>query len=370
MIAVAVLAAALTLWTIFWLEALSVLSYIVCAAYIVLLLVVPWWPKTASVVLLMSDPVLYFLFTDVAEISYFGNLVAIAVLAYEITNRSVALMLVVCSCVQLLENLLPNTYGLDIRTYPSFVIIDILVALIGCSLRWHKQYFEMRRRMEHNEAQLERIRNNERIARNIHDSVTGDLSFIVRKAHQYPESDDWGQVGEAALKALSSVHQIIDKLDEKTDALSADSDFETFVGNLTDALHSHGRRLQQIGFQGVSNVHVSRHPTVLDGEKRNVIGDCLTEVFANIMRHSTPEGSYQVSVELGHEGAVIMAVNDCPAADTATTFPGGTGLEHWRHMICDEYHGAMDASVVDGQWQLRVFIPGSATDIEGNRRAR
>ncbi|NMM94332.1 signal transduction histidine kinase-like protein [Bifidobacterium sp. DSM 109957] len=370
MIAVAVLAAALTLWTIFWLEALSVLSCIVCAVYIVLLLVVPWWPKIASVVLLMSDPVLYFLFTDVTEISYFGNLVAIAILAYEITNRSVALMLVVCSCVQLLENLLPNTYGLNIQTYPSFVIMDILAALIGCSLRWHKQYFEMRRRMEHNEAQLERIRTNERIARNIHDSVTGDLSFIVRKAHQYPESDDWDQVGEAALKALSSVHQIIDKLDEKADALSADSDFETFVGNLTDALHSHDRRLQQIGFQGVSNVHVSRHPAALDGAKRTVIGDCLTEVFANIMRHSTPEGSYQVSVELGREGAVIMAVNDCPAADAATSFPGGTGLERWRHMVCDEYHGAMDAGVVDGQWQLRVFIPGNATDIKKNGRSR
>ncbi|OZG69083.1 sensor histidine kinase [Bifidobacterium eulemuris] len=363
LIVVAALAAALTLYTVAWLETLSVLSSIVCAAYIVLLLVIPWWPKTASVVLLMSDPLLYFLFTDVASISYFGNLVAIAVLAYEITNRSAALMLVVCSCVQLLENLLPNTYGMDIRTYPSFVIMDILAALMGCSLRWHKQYFEMQRRMENHAAQVERMRNNERIARNIHDSVTGDLSFIVRKAHQRSENDDWRQVGDAALTALSSVHQIIDKLDEGSSAPSIDSDWESFVTRLTDALRVHDRRMCQIGLQGVSNVHVVRHPAVLDSVRQNATVDCLNEVFSNIMRHSQPEGGYQVSVELGREGAAIMAVNDCPDTGTAMDLPGGTGLERWRRMICEEYHGSMDVGETDGQWRLHVFIPGKTASM-------
>ncbi|NMM94227.1 hypothetical protein [Bifidobacterium oedipodis] len=239
---------------------------------------------------------------------------------------------------------------------------------LGWSLHWRVLANEgQTARMERQRAEFElaRRRQNEHVAKRVHDSLTGSLSYIVLMAQRQiatdPTSADdatvWRNIERNALEALSGVRKVIGLLEagDTPDMAEANGlrSFETIT-------REQDAKLADLGIDGTSVV-IDPGVDIADDTRLRAAYAILEEIYANLMRHC-PVGvnAYFLRVGVSEEGITIAEANAMREhGEQASSLPdSGTGLV--RHALeLRRVGGTLDYRAENGEWLLSAFIPNA-----------
>ena len=231
-------------WTVYGVcyEPPTDISGVVWIAMLVAALVVsPLFPKSMSVAIIViayaGD-----LFTSYASSgnSLPTHLYAYGMLAYS-TNVIIAAALFTyyIATILLISPPSPGTNPV------SMISMYAMVLLLGRALSWSEKTTRKRFEAAQNKNRLQELESRARIADAIHDAVTGDLSaaaFVAQRhvdgvsgspsvtagspvsAADAADAEDWRQINEYILFALTNVHRVIDELNMDATVLPGDAD--------------------------------------------------------------------------------------------------------------------------------------------------
>lgn len=88
---------------------------------------------------------------------------------------------------------------------------------------------------------------------------------------------------------------------------------------------------------------------------KDVIGRLIGEVYANISRHASSGGKYEVSVLVKTHSLEITEVNDMGAWHSGS-LPGGHGLRQFAAEI-EHIGGSLSTDCENGIWMFHARIP-------------
>ena len=330
-------------WTVYGVcyEPPTDISGVVWIAMLVAVLVVsPLFPKSMSVAIIViayaGD-----LFTSYASSgnSLPTHLYAYGMLAYS-TNVIIAAALFTyyIATILLISPPSPGTNPV------SMISMYAMVLLLGRALSWSEKTTRKRFEAAQNKNRLQELESRARIADAIHDAVTGDLSaaaFVAQRhvdgvsgspsvaaggpvsAADAADAEDWRQINEYILFALTNVHRVIDELNMDATVLPGDADGEA-------------------------------------------LANLLREIYANIARHAAPGSKVDLSVILRPNAIEITQINPMKegiagADGHDNELPGGHGLASFKKQL-ESHQGTLTASAQDGSWTLFAYIPVTVID--------
>ena len=287
----------------------------------------------------------------------FISLLALGLIAYR-QRTSIVIAALLWNCATQIFAVLSPYSRVHWLNVPSFIVIYLLIALLGRSLRWISNRFEQQLQYQFHEQQ----QRNTYLEQRIHDSVTGELSFIARLAQQQIRSVDgteWRQVRDSAREALRQVRQVIDTLDQ-TDKSGDDN--PTAVGQLDhirSVMLQGDQAAHAVNMHGRGLLHVIGNCPLKQKQEQLII-DMLNEVYANILRHAPDGSSFELSVLMDLDAVQITQLNPMPEQDTGNGMPrSGRGLANLRKRV-EHVGGRLIARPENGDWTFYAVIPVSA----------
>lgn len=241
------------------------------AMLVTALVLSPLFLKSTSVAILVIASI-GDLFTPYAHLgnSLPAQLYAYGMLAYS-TNAIIVATLLIYYVVNILLIDPP-----DPNTNPvAMVSMYAMVLLLGRTLSWSEKTTQKSFEAAQNKNRLQELESRARIADAIHDAVTGDLSaaaFVAQRhiggnssgpgvaadpanATTTADAEDWRQINEYILSALTNVHRVIDELNMDATTLPGDADGEALANLLRATLDDGDRRLRKLGFNITSIRH-------------------------------------------------------------------------------------------------------------------
>ena len=370
-------------WTVYGVcyEPPTDISGMVWMAMLVATLVVsPLFPKSMSVAIIViayaGD-----LFTSYASSgnSLPTHLYAYGMLAYS-TNVIIAAALFTYYVVATLLISPPGP-----GTNPvSMISMYAMVLLLGRALSWSEKTTRKRFEAVQNKNRLQELESRARIADAIHDAVTGDLSAAAFVAQRHvggvsgspsaaatspvsaADAEDWRQINEYILSALTNVHRVIDELNMDVTVLPGDADGEALANLLRTTMDDGDRRLRKLGFEITSIRHCAGGKPSASRETAELANNLLREIYANIARHAAPGSKVDLSVMLRPNAIEITQINpmkeEIAGADGHDNeLPGGHGLASFKKQL-ESHQGALTTSAQDGSWTLFTYIPVTVID--------
>lgn len=269
------------------------------------------------------------------------------------------------------------SWSLALNSAPVLVFLMLLILNFGQTSRNRSKLLEMRLKAERAEELGRRVK----VARMIHDSVTGDLANIARVSQRQlrqcgdPEQHEaWRQTNEQSVRVLDGVHAVIRQLSAETAEKHPDGAHEGPQERLNERVRVWERRLSESGIHG--DVRVIDHngaPTPFSGKDASVRQSCMLamidETFTNIMRHSVRgENAYNMVITLGERHLELVEMNPIPDErktsddiDDILDLPGGNGLRLHREEI-ESLGGVMSVGEEDGTWVLYMRMPYAGPD--------
>ena len=370
-------------WTVYgvYYEPPTDISGVVWIAMLVATLVVsPLFPKSMSVTIIViayaGD-----LFTSYASSgnSLPTHLYAYGMLAYS-TNVIIAAALFTYYVVAILLISPPGP-----GTNPvSMISMYAMVLLLGRALSWSEKTTRKRFEAAQNKNRLQELESRARIADAIHDAVTGDLSAAAFVAQRHvggvsdspsaaatgpvsaADAEDWRQINEYVLSALTNVHRVIDELNMDATVLPGDADGEALANLLRTTMNDGDRRLRKLGFEITSIRHCAGGKPSASRETAELANNLLREIYANIARHAAPGSKVDLSVMLRPNAIEITQINPRKEGIAGTDghdneLPGGHGLASFKKQL-ESHQGALTTSAQDGSWTLFAYIPVTVVD--------
>jgi two-component sensor histidine kinase len=99
--------------------------------------------------------------------------------------------------------------------------------------------------------------------------------------------------------------------------------------------------------------------SLINGSQYEEVGMLITELFANIRRHSTPgENAYLIHIEFNEREAIVTQINTVKEHNSMTYERSNKGLGFHKHII-ESHGGQLKTSIEDGTWFLYAKIPNS-----------
>lgn len=362
------------------------ISGVVWIAMLVAVLVLsPLFPKSMSVAIIViayaGD-----LFTSYASSgnSLPTHLYAYGMLAYS-TNVIIAAALFTYYIATILL-ISPPGQG----TNPvSMISMYAMVLLLGRALSWSEKTTRKRFEAAQNKNRLQELESRARIADAIHDAVTGDLSAAAFVAQRHiggnsgnpndsadcaistsaipaTDAEDWRQINEYVLSALTNVHRVIDELNMDTTIIPGDADGEALANLLQTTMDDGDRRLRKLGFEITSIRHCAGGKPSASRETAELANNLLREIYANIARPAAPGSKVDLSVMLRPNAIEITQINPMKEGIAGADWhdgelPGGHGLASFKKQL-ESHQGTLTTSTQDGSWTLFAYIPVTVID--------
>lgn len=269
----------------------------------------------------------------------------------------------------------------------SMISMYAMVLLLGRALSWSEKTTRKRFEAAQNKNRLQELESRARIADAIHDAVTGDLSaaaFVAQRhvdgvsgspsvaaggpvsAADAADAEDWRQINEYILFALTNVHRVIDELNMDATVLPGDADGEALANLLRATMDDGDRRLRKLGFEITSIWHCAGGKPSASRETAELVNNLLREIYANIARHAAPGSKVDLSVMLRPNAIEITQINPMKegiagADGHDNELPGGHGLASFKKQL-ESHQGTLTASAQDGSWTLFAYIPVTVID--------
>ncbi|NYI26231.1 hypothetical protein [Aeriscardovia aeriphila] len=343
--------------------------------------------------------------------------------AFILTALSCIVMIIVnCSgkellfsfCIPLL--LLTVSMGVLVsrNVVPSYQIRDAVLqlmgyifqaALLGMLIRNIQRLMQVRvqaAQLQVEKQRAEQLERNVRLASQMHDGLTNDLSFIATIAYshilqersftaseetgqentaislsspsspssspssqsspslgnsQLATSSDWQHVYDEAQDALDKAHFAIDRLRGKPEPVDEVADAR---GPLQQAVPRIANRekakLDALGFASTVDVELAGIPDTISVRARQEVIQLVTEVFANIRRHASVDGTYSVSLLFAPDCQALKLVAMNTLSSRSRGGKSGRGLQLHQHII-EQLGGSLETSIDDDVWIVRATIP-------------
>lgn len=266
----------------------------------------------------------------------------------------------------------------------SMISMYAMVLLLGRALSWSEKTTRKRFEAAQNKNRLQELESRARIADAIHDAVTGDLSAAAFVAQRHvggvsgspsaaatgpvsaADAEDWRQINEYVLSALTNVHRVIDELNMDVTVLPGDADGEALANLLRTTMDDGDRRLRKLGFAITSIRHCAGGKPSASRETAELANNLLREIYANIARHAALGSKVDLSVMLRPNAIEITQINpmkeEIAGADGHDNeLPGGHGLASFKKQL-ESHQGALTTSAQDGSWTLFAYIPVTVID--------
>lgn len=274
------------------------------------------------------------------------------------------------------------------RGVVEIVINLFLVALVGILFRSIQHRMQLRvqaAQLQTEKQRAEQLERNVRLASQMHDGLTNDLSYIATLAYshvlqeqaavskddgaqgtaqgvaqgsaQQQAPSDWQHVYEEAQAALDKAHFAIDRLRGKPEAIDEIADARGPLKEVLPRIAAREKaKLDALGFSGTLDVDLAHLPDSVSASARSEAVQLVTELFANIRRHASDDGTYSVSLHYApdFQAVKIVAMNTLSSASRGGNSGRGLLL---HHHILQNMGGAMETSEDDGVWILRATIP-------------
>lgn len=273
----------------------------------------------------------------------------------------------------------------------EYIMLFVAAFAVGYAIRMGteaRQQAQLAADNEHFRADSERLshlRHNAALQRMIHDSVAGELSYLVLATRpNRKENVPMALLHDKAQRALIHTREAIALLDNSDDDNhdsyineSANDNIATFKeitssstsNRQTDGLSlydikqyitSKDHELQILGLHGETSIS-SDKTDVPNPECMHMLHDLLQEIYANIAIHGkTDNGWYTVAIRQSTDEIQIRAENETDNADASinstSLFHSGKGL-HQQQQILQLYDGTLDAFEKDGIFKLFAEIP-------------
>ncbi|WP_240811829.1 histidine kinase [Bifidobacterium ramosum] len=237
----------------------------------------------------------------------------------------------------------------------------------------------MMRQRDHDSYLLRRQQEREDMARNLHDTISNDLAYLILRIdhaetngmpnseHEYRQQ--LRELRDAADRAMTHTHAVIDSLEtrparqpqpepseaqDRTPTPIPDNHSVTVQqGELQSLIDDKEARLESLGFAGDSLLGELRRP--LPPDRMRLITGLLAELYANIAKHADPAEWYAVSISVDMNDDVHISVSDT-IAEHDGKLGLGSGLDRYRTII-ETAGGSFAIRTEQRHWQLDVCIP-------------
>ncbi len=337
---------------------------------LVVLALSPVYPKSSSTAFIAMELIGTFAIAESSTSLMPGVMYAFGLLAYETSN--IVGLLLVC---YMTAYLIIQTYvcGMSAGNNVAIIAMFGLCVLLGRGLRWRENLSRERLEAIKTKSRLAEIENKGQISDAIHDAVTGDLSaaaFITQRhlanegsfASSASDQEDWRQVNEYILSALTSVHSVIDELNAKPQTVvKSDADGDALVKLLSASMEKGDARMRRLGFNMTSVCHTAGGVPSASREVSELVDGLLREVYANIARHAEPGCTVDLSVMFKPNAIEITQINAVKSGDGVDELPGGHGLDAFRKQL-ESHHGTIATTSRNGEWTLFAYLPVTVVD--------
>ncbi|WP_041473253.1 histidine kinase [Bifidobacterium breve] len=288
-----------------------------------------------------------------------GMLIALGILAFSGTVSEWLIAMLICSCTYIARSVMVGNFNVFVSV--SVTVMFLASLLAGRLVALRQQAFireEQRLKLQLQLQRLDYMKQKNRLAIQIHDSLTNNLSDISLMARIHiddniPDGDDWAIVLEHSQEAFTQVHDIIDILSSEDKDAKSETTFMVELRNLLDERCSH---LHALGYEGDATIEGFCIKTTQE-EKEEVLS-LIKEICNNIQRHSLPHnGSFELIVRLSPSSMEINEMNDITAGSSLAAFEqSGRGLSLHSKRI-QELGGELNYRSDDGLWVLYAKIP-------------
>ncbi|WP_240544235.1 histidine kinase [Bifidobacterium sp. SO4] len=237
----------------------------------------------------------------------------------------------------------------------------------------------MMRQRDHDSYMLRRQQEHEDTARNLHDTISNDLAYLILRidhaetsgmpAGEQEYRQQLRELRDAADRAMTHTHAVIESLEEypiqQPESMGARGEASTPIPNsdpvtvqqaeLQSLIDDEETKLESLGFTGDNLLGEFHHP-LSPGMMRLLIG-LLTELYANIAKHADPAEWYAVSISFDAKETRISV------SDTITEHDGklglGSGLDRYRAII-ETAGGSFTIHTEQRHWQLDAAFPNKS----------
>lgn len=279
-------------------------------------------------------------------------------------------------------------------------------ALLGMLIRNIQRRMQVRvqaAQLQVEKQRAQQLERNVRLASQMHDGLTNDLSFIATIAYSHilqersltaseetgqentaislsspsspssllssqsspslassqpvTSSSDWQHVYDEAQDALDKAHFAIDRLRGKPEPLDEVADARGLLQQAVPRIANREKaKLDALGFTGTVDVELAGIPDALSAQVRQEVIQLVTEVFANIRRHASVDGTYSVSLLFAPDCQALKIVAMNTLSSQSRGGKSGRGLQLHQHII-EQLGGSLETSVDDDVWIVRATIP-------------
>ncbi|MCI1983746.1 MAG: hypothetical protein LKJ47_03100 [Bifidobacteriaceae bacterium] len=206
------------------------------------------------------------------------------------------------------------------------------------------------------EQENSRLKRDNALAIELHDSLAGGLSSIALKSDMRKDDDkDFEEIHSNSLVLLNEVHEILDVL--------AQPESDTIVNRQQESISHMATTLNNFlhsqGFDGSINVDVRENK--LNPEVVSFVNDLLSELVKNVEYHASPSlGEYAISVHIEEKAICIRATNPVPVKNQARNdsqrFCAGKGLKLYK-LRAQSLNGSLSYGTSDGSWFVLAVLP-------------
>lgn len=263
--------------------------------------------------------------------------------------------------LMLIDTAIHNGFNFSVYVLMGGIFIGAwLVGRFARKQQQLQQVMRIRQQLEIANMRLRQQQRNHWLARDIHDSVTNELSYIILLStlDDAPLTvEKQHLIGRKAKETLNKVHEIIGILDCNGDASLGitESSPQSFRERMTGYCKKQDEDLRQAGYQGTSTVIGEGE---LNGVAKSVVWHLLTELYANIVRHCTPHvDTYSLVVRFTERDISVLQTNTCDkGVRYVNGIRSGKGL-NLQQAAVQSLEGQMTMTYEDGTWLVSVRIP-------------
>lgn len=296
-----------------------------------------------------------------------GVCFVLGLFAYINTPRHTIFPAILTACTLLWHNYLL------FREWTAFSLMNMGLTFVfaamsyvfGFILRIHEENEQIAIRQRRQDIEYHHIRQAEQqllLARDLHDSITGDLTGIMLLAQKDiddssapdPRLDDIMHLSEHALR---NVRTMISMLNETNYAYHPASEH-----SWTDIRRSIGEgqeNLKRHGFIGHIDISAESSPYIEDAPGTEIM-HLITEIFTNILRHGSTKSDYYMIVTENDDTVTITQTNTVEEKIASNLPTSGEGLR-MHHMIVTSLGGELRFNSEDNEWTLYARIPLRST---------
>lgn len=354
----------LSLWEATITPPSNVLSGIMYVISLIALILLTWKPLQFSIVLLIvgiASSIVPYINSTPSQL--LTMLLALGYIGYTSHISLIVASLMLSVIIQSIQSYL-QIGNASSDNLLFFIIIMLFAVLAGYALRQKDNILQLQLEKKDQDLKLQIALQQNRIAEQVHDMVSNNLSTIARESQQQLHQEvnsqyqAWITVNHLATDSISQLHQLIDELLESSESYSVDSSVAEFSKELVQLVREQWHILESQGFLCSMNItgnvnHIPSH------EIQREIFNLIIELSTNIQKHC-PRGTdcelsihcLQDSIVLSERCVFASIVNQQEKQQNL----GGYGLK-MRKQFIEKLGGQFVWEETSNEWTCYANIP-------------